>query len=129
MRSGGFGQGLIRGVDMEQARQGEKRKHPRIVVVGMSIDVSDGIGCCSGVVSDISRNGLCVSDLGAVLGKRAATYTVVASQGANHFKFRVKPRWEVVRAQSKTMGVEIAEAPSAWAEYVQTLEQPAHTLG
>ena len=97
----------------------EKRKHPRIVVAGMSIDVSDGIGCWSGTVNDVSRNGLCVSDLGTVLGKKAGTYTVVASKGGAHFKFRARPRWEVVRAQNKTMGLEIAETPrrkSPWGE-------------
>jgi hypothetical protein len=100
----------------------EKRRHPRIVVTGMSIDVSDGIGCWSGTVNDVSRNGLRVSDLGSMLGKKTGTYTVVASKGWTHFKFRVKPRWEVVRAQIKTMGMEIAETPGKWTEYIQTLE-------
>lgn len=100
----------------------EKRKHPRIVVTGMSIDVSDGIGSWSGTVNDVSRNGLCVSDLGSVLGKKTGTFTAVASKGGAYFKFRVKSRWEVVRAQHKTMGMEIAETSGKWAEYVQALE-------
>ncbi len=107
---------------MSKTARIEKRKYPRIVVTGMGIDVSDGIGCWSGTVSDVSRNGLCVSDLGLVLGKKTNTYTVVASKGLSHFKFRVKPRWEVVRARSKTMGVEISETPGKWVEYVQNLE-------
>ncbi len=106
----------------------EKRKHPRIVVTDMSIDVSDGIGCWTGTVSDVSRNGLRVSELSSVLGKKIGTYTVVASKGGTHFKFRVKPRWEVVRAQNKTMGLEIAETPGKWAEYVQTLVQALESV-
>ena len=107
---------------MQKTMRMEKRKHPRIVVTGMGVDVSDGIGCWSGTVSDVSRNGLCVSDLGLMLGKKTNTYTVVASKGLAHFKFRVKPRWEVVRAQNKIMGMEISETVGKWVEYVQALE-------
>ena len=107
---------------MSKTTRIEKRKHPRIAVTGMGIDVSDGIGSWSGTVSDVSLNGLCVSDLGLVLGKKTGTYTVVASRGLSHFKFRVKPRWEVVWTRSKTMGMEIFETPGKWVEYVQNLE-------
>jgi hypothetical protein len=95
------------------------------MISGMDVDVSDGMGCWSGTVSDISRNGLCLHDLGSVLGKKTGAYTVVASTDGVFFKFRVKPRWEVATDQYKTMGVEIAEAPSRWMEYIRSLESAA----
>ena len=58
----------------------EKRKHSRMVVQGMSVDVSDGMGCCSGEVQDDSRLGMCLVDLAKRLGRDADTCTVVASK-------------------------------------------------
>ena len=100
----------------------EQRKHPRMVVYGMTIDVSDGIGCCSGVVCDVSRVGMCLADLARKFGKKTNTYTVVASKAGRNFKFRVRPRWEVAGRLHKKVGVEIYEAPRQWTEYVLSLE-------
>ncbi len=100
----------------------DKRKHQRIIVHGMSIDVSDGIGCCSGEVQDISRFGMCLVDLAKRLGRDTGAYTVVASKEGRNFKFRVRPRWEKAGRLSKKMGVEINDVPSQWTEYVMSLE-------
>jgi len=89
---------------------------------GMSIDVSDGIGCCSGEVRDISRLGMCLVDLAKRLGRDTDAYTVVASKEGRNFKFRVRPRWEVAGQLSKKMGVEINDVPSQWTDYVMSLE-------
>ncbi len=100
----------------------EQRKHPRIKVRGMTIDVCDGIGCCSGEVSDVSRIGMCLVDLARRFGKRTDTYTVVASQGGRNFKFRVRPRWEVPGQIHKKVGVELFDIPRQWTEYIKSLE-------
>ncbi len=100
----------------------EKRKHSRIVVQGMSVDVSDGMGCCSGEVRDISRLGMCLVDLAKRLGRDTDAYTVVASKEGQNFKFRVRPRWEKAGRLSKDMGVEIHNASDQWTEYIMSLE-------
>lgn len=100
----------------------DKRKHSRIVVQGMSIDVSDGMGCCSGEVRDISRLGMCLVDLAKRLGRDTAAYTVVASKEGQNFKFRVRQRWEKAGRLTKDMGVEINEVSEQWTEYVMSLE-------
>ena len=102
----------------------EKRKYPRIVIDDMSIDISDGMGFCSGAVSDISRLGLCLVNLAKRLGKHADAYTVVASREGQNFKFRVKPRWEMVGRLDKKVGVEIDNVPHQWTEYIIALEPP-----
>ncbi|MBM9538038.1 hypothetical protein [Desulfobulbus alkaliphilus] len=104
----------------------EKRKYPRIFIQGMQYDVSDGIGCCSGAVRDVSQAGLCLTRIPKRLGTRTTTYTVVASQGEKYFKFKVKPRWEKIGRLSKNIGVEIDEVPRQWTEYILSLE---HFLG
>lgn len=100
----------------------EQRKHPRIRVDGMTIDVSDGIRCCAATVADISQGGLCLSEMGRKFGKKFDRLTVVAVSGEQHFKFRVKPRWEMVGPWHKTVGVEIDQAPWQWTSFVLALE-------
>lgn len=90
---------------------------------GMSIDVSDGIGCCSGKVHDISRLGICLVNLAKRFGKNINTYTVVASNEGKNFKFRVRPRWEMAGRLNKKVGGEICDLPRQWTEYVMSLEQ------
>lgn len=101
----------------------EKRKYPRIIINGMHYDISDGIGCCSGVVHNVSQFGLCLTQIAKRLGTKTTTYTVVASQGEKYFKFRVRPRWEKIGRVSKNVGVEIDEVPRQWIEYVVSLER------
>jgi len=100
----------------------EKRKHTRIVVRNMQIDISDGMGCCTGTVRDISRVGLCLSDLAKRFGRNIDAYVVVASSEDLHFKFRVRPKWEQAGRLSKRVGVEIHEPPTQWTEYIISLE-------
>ena len=100
----------------------DKRKFPRIGVRGMSIDVSDGIGSCTGTVSDVSRHGLCLANLAAIIGKKTDTFTVVVSKEDRYFKFRVRSRWARVERLNKKMGVEITEVPSKWTAFINDLE-------
>jgi len=99
----------------------EKRKNPRIVVSNMQIDVSDGIGCCSGTVRDVSPVGLCLADVAKRFGKNIEAFTVVASSENRYFKFRVRSRWEQTERLGKRLGVEIHEPPGQWIEYVSSL--------
>lgn len=100
----------------------EQRKHPRIRIPGMTIDVSDGIRCCSATVADVSRGGLCLAEMGNRFGKKFDRFTVVAVSGEQHFKFRVTPRWVRIGPWHKTIGVEIEQAPCQWTSFVQSLE-------
>ncbi|MBM9615779.1 hypothetical protein JWJ90_16040 [Desulfobulbus rhabdoformis] len=88
----------------------------------MSIDVSDGMGCCSAAVSDISRGGLCLADMGKRFGKKTDKFTVVATSGEKHFKFQVKPRWIRLGQWNKRIGVEIDAPPAQWTAYIISLE-------
>lgn len=100
----------------------EKRKHLRIPIRDMRVDLSDGMGCCSAEVRDISRVGLCLVDLAKRFGKNVDAFTVVASGKGRHFKFRVRPRWEMAGLFQKMMGVEIFDAPWQWTEFIIHLE-------
>lgn len=100
-----------------------KRKHPRVELEGLSIDVSDGVGFCSGAAVDISRFGMCLVNLSKRLGKDSELYTVVATtEDGKNFKFKVRPKWAETGMTSKTVGVEIDNAPWKWTEYVMSHE-------
>lgn len=101
----------------------EQRRHPRIRVGGMCIDVADGFGCCSVAAGDVSRGGLCLTEIAKRFGQKIDKYTVVASSGEQHFKFQVKPRWEQVGRWNKKIGVEIENVPWQWMAYVMSLEE------
>jgi len=107
---------------MAEQRMAEQRKHQRVAVDGMSVDLSDGTGFCSGVVQDISQSGLCVADMTMRFGKNSGVFTVVAASGHRRFKLRVKPVWEESSGSTKRMGLEIREPSWAWLEYVWSLE-------
>jgi hypothetical protein len=63
-----------------------------------------------------------VYDLPARVGRKSASYTVVVTHGDRLFKFRVRPRWQTADRLYKRMGVEIAEPPARWRDYVHALE-------
>ncbi len=100
----------------------EKRRYRRIAVHNMRIDISDGLGCSTGTVRDISRNGMRLDNLATRFGRKISTYILVTSIQEKNFKFRVYPRWEESSISTKTMGVEIAEVPRQWLDYIATLE-------
>ena len=80
-------------------------------------------------VLDDQAAGLCLFDLPARVGRKSASYTVVVSHGDRLFKFRVRPRWQTADRLYKRMGVEIADPPARWRDYVHALEPVARRNG
>ncbi len=100
-----------------------KRKNNRIEVEDITVDVSDGIGFCSGTASDISKFGLCLTNMAKKLGKDAENLTVVISGKKRVFKMKVKPKWIEEEGLSKKIGAEIENAPWEWTEFVMDLDE------
>ena len=99
-----------------------KRKHTRITIEGLDVDISDGIGFSSGSANNISRFGIGLTNVANKLSIDEDNYTVVISGHNNGFKLKVDPKWEEVNGHSKIIGVEIHNAPLAWTEFVKNLE-------
>ena len=104
----------------------EKRKYPRMEIGNLAVDVSDGIGYFPGVVSDVSRVGIGMSDLPKRLNEDVKKMTVVVSVQGEHFKMNVKPRWSTKDGTRKSVGVEIMSAPYGWTEFVMNFEPVFH---
>lgn len=88
----------------------------------LTVDVSDGVGFFQGLVSDISRFGMCLTDLPKRLNGAARKMTVVVSWKGEHFKMDVRPRWFTEDGAGKYVGVEITNAPWSWTEFVMKFE-------
>lgn len=100
----------------------EKRKHQRMEVKNLWADVSDGKGFFSGTVSDLSRFGLCMSDLPGKFDNNSQRISIVISGQGKNFKMLVRPRWSQKEANQKCVGVEIMNAPWGWTEFVMNFE-------
>jgi len=104
----------------------EKRKYPRMEIGTLSVDVSDGVGFFPGVVSDVSRVGIGISDLPKRLDGDVKKMTIVVSVPGEHFKMNVRPRWSTKNGVRKSVGVEIMSAPCGWTEFVMNFEPVFH---
>lgn len=100
----------------------EKRNHPRMVVQGITADVSDGRGFYTATLEDISRFGLSLSDLPARVNKNSDKLTVVFAAGGVNYKLVLKLRWEQVNGLHKTIGGLIDKSPWKWTDYVMKQE-------
>jgi hypothetical protein len=100
----------------------EKRKYQRIEMDSFSVDVADGLGFYQGMVSDISRLGIRMTDLPKRLRKNAKILTIVVSGKGRHFKMNVMERWSIKDGARKSIGVEIINTPQNWTKFVMEFE-------
>jgi hypothetical protein len=104
----------------------EKRRHPRIAMDRISVDVADGVGVFQGMVSDISRFGVCLTDLPKRLNGSVKKMTIVVSAKGQHFKMNTRPRWYADDGATKSVGAEILNTPLGWTEFVMDFEPAMH---
>jgi hypothetical protein len=100
----------------------DRRKHQRLAIDSLSVDVADGSGFFKGQVTDISRLGLCMSDLPKQLKADADNMTIVVSGNGNHFKMNVRPRWYCHGNARKSVGLEIIDVQQDWVNFVMNFE-------
>jgi hypothetical protein len=108
--------------NLENGGAMEKRKQLRVTTENLSVDVADGFGFFKGMVSDISRFGVCIADLSNRLNGDVETMRIVVSGNESSFTMNVKPRWYSHGNVRKSIGVEIAKVPLGWTEFVMKLE-------
>ena len=85
-------------------------------------DISDGKGFFTGMVTDISRFGLSITDVPNRLDESADIYSVILDGPGTHFKLLARPVWEEDEGGSKTIGAQIENSPWTWTEYVMRHE-------
>jgi hypothetical protein len=104
----------------------EKRRHLRIAVKNLPVGINDGVGYFQGMVSDVSRFGICMTDLPQQINGDAKRMTIVISAKEGHFKMNIRPRWYTHDSATRSAGVEIITVPLGWTEFVMNLEPELH---
>lgn len=100
----------------------DKREHRRVEMQGLSGDISDGIGFFPGIISDISRYGMRITDLPKRVNSNARRMTVVVSGHGRNFKMLVHPKWTEETGLRKMVGFEIVNTPWEWTDFVMKNE-------
>ncbi len=100
----------------------EQRQHPRLNGVGLEIDISDRIGFSTGILKDISRFGVCITDIPRKLRTENSSFTVVISGKGKRFKLRLMPKWEIQDGLMMVTGTIIDKAPWEWTEMIMRME-------
>ena len=100
----------------------EKRRHQRMLVNSLQVDIYDGQGFFSGTVADLSRFGLKLDDVPKKLDEKAKRFSIIVSGHGQHFKMQARSRWVQRKSLSKKVGLEIINAPWGWTEFVMKLE-------
>jgi len=94
------------------------RMHPRVVVHGLSGDISDGKSLYTGVIENISMSGMSISKLPKTNGNRNELLSVMVEGGNRFFKLLLKQCWEIEDEDNRTIGTEIQNSPWLWNEFV-----------
>lgn len=100
----------------------EQRQHPRLNAVGMEVDISDRIGFSTGILKDISRFGVCITNIPRKLQPKNSFFTVVISNKGKRFKLQLKPQWEKQDGLTMVTGAIIDNAPWNWTEMIMQME-------
>jgi hypothetical protein len=100
----------------------EQRRHPRLNAVGMEIDISDRIGFSTGTLKDISRFGVCITDIPRKLHTKSSLFTVVISNKGKRFKLKLRPQWKKQDGLMNVTGATIENASWNWTEMIMQLE-------
>ncbi len=100
----------------------EQRQHPRLDTVGLEVDISDSKGFSTGSLKDISRFGVCITDLPRKLHTKDNSFIVVISTKKKRFKLQVIPQWEQQDGLSVVTGAMIDNAPWDWTAMVMQME-------
>ena len=100
----------------------EKRRHQRMPVDSLQVDIYDGKGFFSGTVADLSRFGLQLDDVPKKLDENAKRFSIIVSGHGQHFKMQASPRWVRKKSLSKKVGLGIINASCGWTEFVMKFE-------
>lgn len=91
-----------------------KREYPRERIGGVIAQLSDGIQCCRGSITDISQAGVCLVSPKGKLDKNADRLGVLLTGAGESFHMLVKPRWNRDQGEVFSIGASIEETLGNW---------------
>ena len=105
------------------ADQMERRKSPRVKVIGVVAQVRGADDYCTAMVTDVSTFGLCLKNIPQALLDGAKKFKVIVNTHVDNFEMMIYPRWEKVLESGYLVGAEIENAPRGWNEYIAKMDR------
>jgi len=101
-----------------------RRLSNRHNTLGLMSNVFDGRSAVLGVVEDISKTGLRVSNIPSSFEDSVETCYMVVNGPRNDFYLVLHPRWShsTNRGMYKMMGFQIQNPPGEWEEFLKCVE-------
>ncbi len=94
----------------------EQRQHIRSRINGMTAHISDQAGLCSGTLRNISRFGLCITDIPRKLQPKNGFFEAVINGRGQKLKLQLKEKWKLENGETTMVGACINDAPWDWVE-------------
>lgn len=94
----------------------EQRQHIRTETNGMEAYISDQAGLCRGILKDISRFGLCITEIPRKLYTDNGLFNVVILGRGYNFKLQLQEKWKTKNELTTMVGAGINDAPWDWTE-------------
>lgn len=99
-----------------------KRRYQRIEVQNLVANISDGVNSFSGTVSDVSRDGMLLTDIPHGLNRELENLSILVTAKGKNFRMLVVPKWVGGSESDKRMGLEILDVPLDWTVFVMNCE-------
>ena len=104
----------------------DQRHYPRIQYRHLTANAGDNKSFFHGTVKNISRSGLCISDLPAEVDDDLKVWSLLVKGDGMVHKLSATPRWSVILGQKKSVGFEILDPPLGWTEFVPEIPESPH---
>ena len=104
-------------------RKANKRVDRRISTTGLSAEVADGNGVYNGLVSNISRAGICLANLPERLSNPATRLSVIIRDKTEEYCFFLTPTWtERSSSAGRCIGGRLENVPAKWSTFVHSCQ-------
>jgi len=100
----------------------DKRRQTRLNAVGLEVGISDRVGFSTGTIKNISRFGVCITDIPRKLHPKDSAITITISGKEKRFKLQVSPKWEKQDGLTMTTGAMIDNVPLDWMKMIKNME-------
>jgi len=88
----------------------------------MEVDISDGNLVCKGLLSNISRKGIMISDVPQKFNFYAPKWVAIIDGTEKNFKLPIKPRWSRIQGKCKDVGFRIISPSLTWVKFINELD-------
>jgi len=94
----------------------ERRQHVRSSMDGMTVYICDENGLCGATLRDVSRFGVCLTDIPRKLQTQNGSFDAVIHGAGYSFRLHLQEKWKVRNDQTTMVGAVIDSVPWDWAE-------------